>query len=119
MAFGLPEAEALKAVTITPARILGVDDQLGSLDVGKRANLVISSGSILQPTTDVKALFIGGKPVTTESRHTRLYAKYRQRLAEVKAGTARLGLESSASTTPAPKPTTSTTSAESGGAKQR
>jgi imidazolonepropionase-like amidohydrolase len=118
VAFGLPEAEALKAVTITPARILGVDDQIGSLDVGKRANLVITSGSILQPTTDVKALFIGGKPTNVESRHTRLYAKYRQRLAEVKAGTARLGLESTAAN-PAPKPAPAAAPAESGAGKQQ
>ena len=62
VAFGLPEAEALKAVTLTPAQILGVADQLGSLEVGKRANLVITAGHILQPTTEVKGLFIGGKP---------------------------------------------------------
>ena len=107
VAYGLPEAEALKAVTITPAQILGVADQLGSLEVGKRANLVITAGHILQPTTEVKGLFIAGKPLTAESRHTRLYAKYQQRLDEVKAGTAPLGLEpdaSAAPTSPAPRP---------------
>ena len=83
VAFGLPEDEALKAVTLTPAQILGVADQVGSLEVGKRANLVVTAGHILQPTTEVKALFIDGKPLTPESRHTRLYAKYRRRLAEV------------------------------------
>ena len=95
VAYGLPEAEALKAVTITPARLLGVDHQLGSLEVGKRANLVLSAGQILRPTTEVKALFLSGKPMPPESRHTRLYAKFQRRLAEVKAGTAKLGIESS------------------------
>lgn len=92
IAYGLPEAEGLKAVTIRPAEILGVSSQLGSLEVGKRANLVITQGPLLQVTSDVKALFIHGKPVTTESRHTRLNAKYRSRLADVRAGRAPLGL---------------------------
>ncbi len=93
VAFGLPEEQALKAVTLAPAQILGVADQVGSLEVGKRANLVITAGHILQPTTAVKALFLAGKPLPPESRHTRLYAKYRRRLDEVQAGTAPLGLD--------------------------
>ena len=63
VAYGLPEAAVLKAVTLAPAEILGVADQLGSLEVGKRANLVLTLGHILQPTTEVKGLFIGGKPL--------------------------------------------------------
>ena len=74
VAFGLPEDVALKAVTLTPAQILGVADQVGSLEAGKRANLVVTAGHILQPTTPVLALFIDGEPVTPESRHTQLYA---------------------------------------------
>ena len=93
VAFGLPEADALRAVTLAPAQILGVADQVGSLEVGKRADLVLTAGHILQPTTEVKALFLGGKPLSPESRHTRLYAKYRRRLDEVKDGTAPLGLD--------------------------
>ena len=62
VAFGLPEDVALKAVTLTPAQILGVADRVGSLEAGKRANLVVTAGHILQPTTPVLALFIGGKP---------------------------------------------------------
>ena len=53
----------------------------------------MTAGHILQPTTPVLALFIEGKPVTPESRHTQLYAKYQRRLLEVKAGVAPLGLE--------------------------
>ena len=93
VAFGLPEADAIKAVTIAPARILGISDQVGSLEVGKRANLVITAGHLLQPTTEVKAIFLNGKPTDPRSRHTRLYEKYRQRLAEVRAGTAALGID--------------------------
>jgi imidazolonepropionase-like amidohydrolase len=118
VAFGLPEAEALKAVTMVPAQILGVDKQLGSLDVGKRANLVITAGGLLQPTTEVKALFVAGKPMSPESRHTKLYAKFRQRLAEVKAGTAPLGLENSAVTS-APKPMPISGTLDTGSSKER
>jgi imidazolonepropionase-like amidohydrolase len=93
VAFGLPEDVAVKSVTLTPAQILGVADQVGSLETGKRANLVITAGHVLQPTTPVLALFIDGEPLRPESRHTRLYAKYRHRLDEVRAGRARLGIE--------------------------
>jgi imidazolonepropionase-like amidohydrolase len=93
VAFGLPEDVALKAVTLTPAQILGVADQIGSLESGKRANLVVTAGHLLQPTTSVLALFIDGEPLRPESRHTQLYAKYRQRLDEVRAGRARLGID--------------------------
>ena len=102
VAFGLPEAAALRAVTLAPAEILGVADQLGSLEVGKRANLVLTAGHILQPTTEVKGLFLAGKPLPPESRHTRLYAKYKGRLAEVKAGTAPLGIDTDPGSTTTP-----------------
>jgi cytosine/adenosine deaminase-related metal-dependent hydrolase len=92
-AFGLPEDEALKAVTLHPAQILGVGDRLGSLEVGKRANIVVTSGHILQPTTPVLLLFIDGEPVAPTSRHTELYEKYGRRLDDVKAGRSPLGLD--------------------------
>ena len=86
VAFGLPEDVALRSVTMAPARILGIADQVGSIEPGRRANLVITAGHILQPTTTVLSLFIDGQPVRPESRHTQLYAKYRRRLNEVRAG---------------------------------
>jgi imidazolonepropionase-like amidohydrolase len=92
-AFGLPEDVAVKSVTLTPAQILGVADSVGSLQTGKRANVVVTAGHLLQPTTTVLALFIDGRPVAPESRHTQLYAKYRRRLDEVKNGRARLGID--------------------------
>ena len=93
VAFGLPEDVALKAVTLTAAQILGVADRVGSLEAGKRANLVVTAGHILQPTTSVLALFIDGKHLTPESRHTQLYSRYLRRLEEVRAGSAPLGLD--------------------------
>jgi len=85
VAYGLPEAEALKSVTLNAAKILQADDKLGSLTAGKLANLIITDGSPLQETTQYKALFVAGRPYAPESRHTRLYDKYRSRLHEVRA----------------------------------
>jgi imidazolonepropionase-like amidohydrolase len=110
IAFGLPEDVGLKAVTLTPAQILGVADQVGSLESGKRANVVITAGHLLQPTTPVLALFIDGEPLRPESRHTQLYAKYRRRLDEVRAGRAKLGIDEAptklSGTSPASPPPT-------------
>ena len=93
VAYGLPEAEALKSVTLAPAQFLGVADQIGSLEVGKCADLVVTAGHLLQPTNDVKVLFIDGKPIPPQSRHTRLYGEYRRRLAEIRAGSSRMGTD--------------------------
>jgi imidazolonepropionase-like amidohydrolase len=83
VAYGLPEAEGLKAMTLYPARILGVEDRMGTLTPGKQAHLIVTDGSPLQPGTHYKAIFIAGKPYAPESRHTRLYEKFRGRLHEV------------------------------------
>ncbi|MFL5240942.1 MAG: amidohydrolase family protein [Gemmataceae bacterium] len=91
VSYGLPPEEGLKAVTLYPAQILGVGDQLGSIETGKRANLVLADGDILQASTQVKALFIDGKPLEPISKQTRLYERYRERLKEVKEGRAPLG----------------------------
>ncbi|MBX7164726.1 MAG: amidohydrolase family protein [Pirellulales bacterium] len=92
VAYGLPEAEGLKAVTLYPAQILGAADKLGSLEVGKLANLIITDGNPLQPGTDVKWLFIGGKPLAPTSKHTQLYARYQERLRQVRSGQRMLGV---------------------------
>jgi imidazolonepropionase-like amidohydrolase len=84
VSYGLPPAEALNAITIYPAQILGIADQLGSFDAGKRANLVIADGDILQPTTRVVGLFIDGKPIEITNKQTRLYERYHQRIQEMK-----------------------------------
>ena len=78
-AFGLPREEALKAVTLYPAQILGVADRLGSIEEGKDANLIVTTGDPLEITSEVTYAFIGGNPVDLSSRHTRLYDKYRNR----------------------------------------
>jgi imidazolonepropionase-like amidohydrolase len=79
VAFGLPESEALKALTLYPARLLGVDQRLGSIEAGKEATLFVSDGNILDIRAKVKRIWIAGKEVSVESRHTRLYEKYKNR----------------------------------------
>jgi imidazolonepropionase-like amidohydrolase len=75
-AFGLPHDEALKAITLNPAEIWGVADQLGSLDVGKTANVVVADGDPLEIKTDVKRIFIAGRQVPMTSRQTVLRDRY-------------------------------------------
>ncbi|MFQ5705636.1 MAG: amidohydrolase family protein [Gemmatimonadales bacterium] len=79
VAFGLPKEEALKAVTLNAADILGMGDRLGSVDVGKRADLIVTDGDPLQIVTHVERAFIAGEEVSLESRHTRLWKEYRNR----------------------------------------
>lgn len=78
-AFGLPKEEALKSVTIYPAQILGVADRLGSIEVGKMANVVVTDGDILEPRTNIKYLFIGGRLLPLTSRHTELFESFKDR----------------------------------------
>ena len=68
VSYGLPPEEGLKAVTLYPAQILGVADQLGSIEEGKRANLVLTNGDILQASTQVLALFIDGRPLRADEQ---------------------------------------------------
>ena len=79
VAFGLPYDEAMKALTLYPAQIWGVDDQLGSLDVGKTANVVIANGDPLDVKTDVKYVFIQGKSIPMVNRQTELRDRYMNR----------------------------------------
>ena len=78
-AYGLPRDEALRAVTLNPAEILGVADRVGSIEAGKIADLVVTDGDLLEMRTQVKYLFIAGRGVSLETRHTRLYEQYRAR----------------------------------------
>jgi hypothetical protein len=76
VAHGLSEAEAIKALTINPARILGVDGQMGSLEVGKAANVVIWSGSPIQLKSRILTVLINGKVIPLENIQTRLRDKF-------------------------------------------
>ncbi|HXE91844.1 MAG TPA: amidohydrolase family protein [Terriglobales bacterium] len=76
VAWGVPYDEALKALTLNPAEIWGVAAQLGSLDVGKTANVVVADGDPLDVRTDVKRVFIAGREVPLTSRQTALRDAY-------------------------------------------
>jgi imidazolonepropionase-like amidohydrolase len=75
----LSKADALKAVTLYPAQILNVADQLGSIDAGKIANLVITDGDLLEIRTHIRYLFIDGRQVPLASRHTELNDAFKNR----------------------------------------
>jgi imidazolonepropionase-like amidohydrolase len=91
VSYGLSPEEGLKSVTLYPAQILGVADQLGSIEKGKRANLVLTNGDMLQASTQVLSIFIDGKPFAPENKQTHLYERYRERLHEFKEGKVPLG----------------------------
>jgi len=76
VAYGLPYDEALKAITLNVADMFGFSDKLGSLDVGKTANVVIANGDPLDVRTDVKQVYIQGVPVPMVTRQTRLRDEY-------------------------------------------
>jgi len=78
-AFGLSRESALRAITLSPAEILGVENRLGSLTPGKDATLIVTSGDILELTTKVEQAYIGGRPVDLSNRHTELWKKYREK----------------------------------------
>ena len=78
-AYGLQKEEALKAVTLYPAQILGLGGQLGSIEQGKIANIVVADGDILEPRTNVKYLFINGRMLPLTSRHTELFDSFKDR----------------------------------------
>ena len=75
-AYGLPREEALKSVTLYPAQILGLGDRLGSIEPGKIADLIVTTGDPLEITTQVEQVYINGRPASMETRHTRLFRKY-------------------------------------------
>jgi len=78
-AHGLGKTEALRAITTTPAQIFGIEDQVGTIEAGKRANLFVANGDPFQPDTDVRHLFIDGYKLPLENRATKLYDEFLNR----------------------------------------
>jgi imidazolonepropionase-like amidohydrolase len=81
VAYGMPRDAAYRAVTLSAAEILGLGDRMGSLDPGKRADIIITSEDPLQILATVERMWIGGEEVPLASRHTRLYEQFRERQA--------------------------------------
>lgn len=79
VAHGLSPEDGLKAVTLYPAQIFGLDSQLGTIETGKIANLIVTNGDPLEVTTEVKYLFIKGELTSTDNKQRELYEKYKNR----------------------------------------
>ena len=78
-AYGMGREEALKAITINAAEILGVSDQISSIEVGKKANVFVATGDPFETATKITDLFIDGYKVPMTSRHIRLYDEFNNR----------------------------------------
>jgi len=76
--YGLPMDKALRSLTIDAARILGVDDRLGSIEEGKVANLLITTGNPVEYTSQVLTMFIRGELVPWDDKFNRLLRRYRR-----------------------------------------
>ena len=76
--YGLPHEEALKAVTVNAAQMLGLDD-IGTIEPGKVANIVVTDGDLLELRTHVKYLFIKGQETSLENKQMRLEERYSSR----------------------------------------
>ena len=79
VAFGFPREKAVGAMTLEPARILGVSDHIGSLEAGKDATLIVTDGDILDLRTRVLAAYLDGRPLDLTDKQKRLYDRYRNR----------------------------------------
>jgi len=82
-AYGLPKDEALKSVTIYAAEILGIANKVGSLEVGKDATLIVTSGDPLEIPTVTEQMFIQGKKINLTDKHKQLYEKYKQKYGQM------------------------------------
>jgi len=80
VAFGLPEEEALKAVTINAAEFMGIADQVGSLEIGKQATLLITSGTPLNMTSDVIQAYIQGREIDMNDMQKQFFKKYMEKI---------------------------------------
>ena len=80
VAFGLPEEEALKAVTINAAEFMGISDRVGSLEPGKQATLLITTGTPLDMTSDIEQSYIQGREINMMDIQKFFFEKYMEKL---------------------------------------
>ncbi len=79
VAYGLAQSEALRAVTLSPAQIIGLGQTHGSIEVGKAATLIVTEGDPLQITTDTLVAFIDGRQIDLGNRQKSMHEKYREK----------------------------------------
>ena len=83
-AYGLSKEEALQTVTLNTAKILGIDDKTGSLETGKDANIVVSTGDLLDMSTNnVELAFITGRNISLDNKHKQLYRRFQAKYANM------------------------------------
>jgi imidazolonepropionase-like amidohydrolase len=79
-AYGLTKEQALASITSNAAKILGVDKELGTIEEGKLASIVVSDGDILDiKTNNIILAYIAGKSVVLNNKQTELYLKYKSK----------------------------------------
>lgn len=83
-AYGLPRDQALRSITLSAAEILGIADRYGSLEPGKSATLIITTGDPLEVTTRITGAFIDGREIDLSNKQTKLAEKYRERYRQLK-----------------------------------
>jgi imidazolonepropionase-like amidohydrolase len=80
VAFGLPEEEAVKAVTINAAELMGLDDRIGSLEPGKQATLLITTGTPIDMTSDIEQAYIQGRELDMNDIQKHFFQKYMEKV---------------------------------------
>lgn len=104
VAYGLDRASAIKSLTLWPAQILGIDAALpagpgrsapsagyGSLEVGKSATLIVTSGDVLEITSNPVMAFIDGRTIDLSNKQSALAQKYREKYRQLKGGPSSAG----------------------------
>ncbi len=84
VAFGLPEDEALKAVTINPAEFMGISDRVGSLEPGKQATLLITTGTPLDTTSEIEQAYIMGRELDMMDIQKWFFEKYMTKVMQLR-----------------------------------
>jgi imidazolonepropionase-like amidohydrolase len=79
VAYGLPQEEAYKAVSLNAAQIFGVGKRYGSIEEGKIADLIVTDGDPMEAQTHVRQVYINGKAQDLETRQKQLYEKFHQK----------------------------------------
>lgn len=83
-AFGLSREEALRAITLDAARIMGIDGMVGSIEPGKQATLMVVQGDILELGSTVEQMYIQGKTIDMRDMHKQLYEKYTEKYRQLR-----------------------------------
>lgn len=84
-AFGLPEDVAVKALTLYPARILGLSDRIGALETGMDATLMITDGNPIEYSTQVEQVYIQGRKSNMMDSHRQFYKKYHEKVEQYRS----------------------------------